>query len=261
MRWRIVKPAIALAALVALTSVLAACGTTGQAAQLLDTSWELDELNGQDAIRDVLVSMTFGKDDKLTGTGGCNRYSGSWEHSESRKLDLTAGASTRMACEDTIMTQEQAFFQALEATTRYRLDEDELNLYNADGVEIAEFDRMRPTELTRTQWQVVAFNDGQQAVIPVLEDSTLLAVFDADDGISGQGGCNTFTGGYSRVGANGLEIGELAQTLMACDQPIMDQETQFLQALRQAHTFELGKGTLDLRAEDGSLLVTFHEAN
>lgn len=261
MRRRIIKPTIVLAALVALTTVLAACGTTGQAARLLDSTWELDELHGQDAIRNVLVSMTFAKDDKLTGTGGCNRFVGSWKHSDSRNLDLTAGGSTRIACEKAIMTQEQAFFQALEDTARYRLDEDELELYNADGVEIAEFDRIRPTELTRTQWQVVAFNNGQQAVVPVLDDSTLLTMFDPDGTVSGQSGCNTFTGDYSRGSDSSMEIGELAQTLMACDQPIMDQETQFLAALKQADTYELGKGTLDLRAEDGSLLVMFRESN
>ncbi len=241
------------------SAILAACGTTGQAAQFLDTEWELDGLNGQDALNGVLVSMKFGEDGKLTGNGGCNRFMGSWDHTGSRELSLSAGGSTMMACDETIMKQEQAFFQALEQTARYKLDRDELDLYDANGRELAELDRVRPTEMTRTNWEVLAFNNGQEAVVSV-DGTTMSMVFDPDGTVSGNSGCNTFVGNYKR-GTDTLEFGDLAQTAMACDDGIMKQEQAFLAALKQSKTYELGKGTLDLRGEDGALMVMLREAN
>lgn len=237
------------------SAILAACGTTGQAAQFLGTEWELDELNGQDAIRGLLVSMKFGDEDQLTGTGGCNRFVGSWEHTGFRTMTLSAGGSTMMACDEDIMAQEQAFFQALENTARYERDGNELDLYDANGVELAEFDLLVPTELTRTTWEVLAFNNGQEAVVSV-DGTTMTAMFLPDGTVSGNAGCNTFSSSYTR-GADTLEFGEIAQTAMACDQGIMIQEQGFLAALAQSKTYELGKGTLDLRSADGQLLVMF----
>ena len=87
---RIYGAALSLAALVMLGSLLAACGTTGKAATLLDTEWELTQLNGKEALPNILVSMKFGEDGKLNGTGGCNRFMGSWKHSGSNQLALQA---------------------------------------------------------------------------------------------------------------------------------------------------------------------------
>ena len=241
------------------SAILAACGTTGQAAQFLGTQWELDELNGRDALRGVLVSMQFGEDGRLTGTGGCNRFMGSWEHTGFRKMTLSAGGSTMMACDEPIMVQEHAFFQALENTARYERDGNELDLYDADGVELAELDLLVPTELTRTQWEVLAFNTGQESVVSV-DGTTMTAMFSPDGTVSGNAGCNTFSSSYKRGTADTLEIGVIAQTAMACDAGIMTQEQGFLAALGKSKTYELGKGTLDLRGSDGQLLVMFHES-
>jgi heat shock protein HslJ len=74
--------------------------------------------------------------------------------------------------------------------------------------------------------------------------------------IGGFSGCNTFSGVY---GTNGdvVAIGKLGTTMMACDQPVMDQETAFLAALQ-------GGSRIDIRASDrvnltdrnGQLLVS-----
>jgi heat shock protein HslJ len=53
----------------------------------------------------------------------------------------------------------------------------------------------------------------------------------------------------------------IAMTLMACDQPIMDQETMYIQALERTATFELGDETLILRSEDGTMQVWFKDAD
>jgi heat shock protein HslJ len=106
----------------------------------------------------------------------------------------------------------------------------------------------------------MAINNGQQAVVGVLDGTTITAVFDTDDAVSGNAGCNTFNAGFSTDGDE-ITIEQPAVTMMACDQPVMDQETQFLQALTQAVTFELGDETLILRDADDAMLVWFREAD
>jgi heat shock protein HslJ len=240
--------------------LLAACGTVGAAGNLLDTEWELEELNGRDALDDVSVTMRLSDDDELSGSGGCNRYFGTWDTGDGDEITLNASGSTMMACEQPVMDQEQAFFEALAATTTYRLDDDELELFNADGREVAEFELLEPATLTGTEWQVTAFNNGQQAIVSALDGTTLTASFDTEDNLSGNAGCNTYNAGFSRDDGE-ITIEQAATTLMACDPPVMEQETQFLQALTQAKTYELGHETLYLRAADGALLVSFREVD
>jgi len=44
---------------------------------------------------------------------------------------------------------------------------------------------------------------------------------------------------------------------MACEENIMNQESQYLAALQKATSYVLGPTTLVLRTSDGSLLVTY----
>ena len=68
--------------------------------------------------------------DKVSGSGGCNRYSGpaviKGENARFGPL-----ASTRMACEH--LDIEQAFFNALEGVRTYSADDERLILLAADG--------------------------------------------------------------------------------------------------------------------------------
>ncbi|HEX5165583.1 MAG TPA: META domain-containing protein [Thermomicrobiales bacterium] len=256
------KSGIWLVGILAASMLLAGCGGEASADSLTGTKWELDELNGRDALDDVLVTMQLDDDDDLSGTSGCNRYIGSWETDDGDKITLEPSGLTMMACDQPVMDQEQAFLEALASAVRFDLGVDELELYNAEGREVAEFDRLKPINLMRTPWVVVAINDGENRAVPVLEGTTLMALFESeDDRLSGQGGCNTFTTTYSRDGEEMTIETPIAATLMACDQPVMDQETMFFEALGRTATFELGDETLLLRSEDGSMQVWFKDAD
>jgi heat shock protein HslJ len=160
------------------------------------------------------------------------------------------------------MDQELAFLEALTSVVRFELEDDDLEFYNAEGKEVAEFERIKPVNLMRTPWVVVAINNGENSAVPILPDTTLTALFESeDDRLSGQSGCNTFTTSYSRDGEEMTIETPIAMTLMACDQPIMDQETMYIQALERTATFELGDETLILRSEDGTMQVWFKDAD
>jgi heat shock protein HslJ len=61
--------------------------------------------------------------------------------------------------------------------------------------------------------------------------------FDADGKLAGGGVCNRFFGGFTLTG-EGLSIGDVGSTQMACEDALMAQERQLLDALRKIERFD-----------------------
>lgn len=103
-------------------------------------------------------------------------------------------------------------------------------------------------------WNVTGYNNGAEAVVSPITGTTLTATFAEDGAVSGNAGYNTFNGRYTLDGTS-LTVGPLATTMKACEQEIMDQETQFLTALQTPATVETSGATLTLRADSGATQV------
>lgn len=73
-----------------------------------------------------------------------------------------------------------------------------------------------------------------------------------DDGrLFGRGSCNNFNAAYTLTGEN-LTIGQAASTMMACEEPLMQQERRFLDVLQQVTRFEISdSGALVLVDRNG----------
>lgn len=69
----------------------------------------------------------------LSGSTGCNRYSGAYEL-EGGFLTLSATGSTRMACGEALMRLEASYLEALRATGSFRLNGSRLDLLGESGV-------------------------------------------------------------------------------------------------------------------------------
>ena len=105
---------------------------------LAGTSWRLVELNGQPVIGTEPLTLNFGTDGRVSGYGGCNQFSGEYRQNGA-SLRIGPLLSTRRAClEPALNTQETAYFQALESTTRYSIEGGQLVLYRGNQV-IARF--------------------------------------------------------------------------------------------------------------------------
>lgn len=127
----IVKAAVAVAGGWALALAMAAPG----AAQDISGSWSAIELAGE-PVRGPSVSFDDGR---LTGSGGCNRISGS---AVITGVDVKFGPliSTRMMC-DGKMEAEAAFIAALEAAKTIEEIDGVLTLKDTAGVALAKFTR------------------------------------------------------------------------------------------------------------------------
>lgn len=77
-----------------------------------------------------------------------------------------------------------------------------------------------------------------------------------DEGfVAGHGSCNRFRGGYTLTG-EGLQIGKLASTMMACEPVAMAQEHALLQRLEATKSFDIrADGALILKDGSGGTLV------
>lgn len=77
-----------------------------------------------------------------------------------------------------------------------------------------------------------------------------------DKSVKGNTGCNSFFGKYT-LDLYALAFADIASTEMACEQPIMDVENAFLQALRNTGSYQLQNGELTLYSKtDRSVLLT-----
>jgi heat shock protein HslJ len=167
-------------------------------------------------------------------------------------------ASTMMMCEQAVMDQESAFLNALGMAKTFAIDGEQLTLTGGDGAKLAIF-AAQSQELAGSNWEVTAYNNGNQAVVGVLEGTTLTASFGEDGSLSGNSGCNQYTGTY-KVDGNQITIGPLASTMMMCSDPaeVMDQEAQFLAALQSAASYEIEGNVLQLRTADDALAGMFN---
>jgi Heat shock protein len=77
-------------------------------------------------------------DKRVIGSGGCNRLTGSYQL-ESNKLTFSQMAGTMMACPSG-MEHEQAFHDALRRAATWRIDGEKLELSDASGTVIAQFE-------------------------------------------------------------------------------------------------------------------------
>lgn len=59
--------------------------------------------------------------DRISGSGGCNRFTGSYQ-TDSNKLSVGALGSTRRACEEPVMNQEAKYLTALQGAQQYQVN-------------------------------------------------------------------------------------------------------------------------------------------
>jgi len=241
--------------------ILAACTSSGaqQGGNLTGKVWALTELMGKAPLAGTGISAEFTADGTVAGSAGCNRYSGTYTVSGGNITFSTQLAMTMMMCEQPVMDQESAYMQALGEAKTFAVNGDQLTLTGGDGTKLAVY-KAQSQDLAGTNWEVTAYNNGKQAVIGVLEGTTLTASFGKDGALSGNSGCNDFNGPY-KVDGDQITIGPLASTMKMCSDPVgvMDQEAQYLAALQSAAKYQIEGNVLQLRTKDDALAAMFNK--
>lgn len=111
-------------------------------AALENTYWKLTRLGDEvvtlsNAEREPYLVL-HSEEQRVGGFGGCNRLTGSYSLS-GETLTFSQMAATMMACDDG-MEQERAFSKTLEKVARWRIEGETLELFDAAGVSLAQFE-------------------------------------------------------------------------------------------------------------------------
>ena len=88
-------------------------------ADLKGITWRLSRLGRNERVPEgVKVTAVFG-DGRVSGSGGCNRYSAAVVETDPQGFSIGPAASTRMACPDPAGGFEDRYFSALQAANRF----------------------------------------------------------------------------------------------------------------------------------------------
>ena len=109
--------------------------------------------------------------------------------------------------------------------------------------------------LEGTTWQLARYQSSSGAMADVPAGVETTAVFKAGT-VSGNGGCNTYSGPYTQSGAS-LTFGQLATTMMACPDPQMSVESAYYAALAKSATYTAVADALTIFDASGNALLVY----
>lgn len=112
------------------------------------------------------------------------------------------------------------------------------------------------TALVGTGWAVTALVGTQGSADEVYPGTELTMFFGADGNLGGSAGCNSYRGAYE-ISGESIIIGPVGATRKFCAEPagVMVQESLFLKALETASVYRLRGDQLELRGEDGNVVI------
>jgi len=194
----------------------------------------------------------------MSGEATCNAYNAPYTTRGSRMTIGPDIATTMRACTDAAArAAEQQYLARLAKVTTYRVVGRTLSLRAGRSV-VLRYRASVPARALLGRWEATSYYTGS-AIQSVSSNATLTATFAADH-VSGDGGCNAFSGPYETTGS-AITIGPLAATTRLCGDEALDtQEARYLAALGLATSYSVTPTRLQLFRADGGIAVEFQSA-
>jgi heat shock protein HslJ len=248
------RTAIALVALSALA--LAACGSDSDSASgstptaddLAGQGFESTEVTGYDLVEGTTIKLGF-ETDTLGAQAGCNSQSGGYSIADGA-LDVSAMASTMMACDEALMDQDAWLAEFLTSSPEISLDGDTLTLTGSDAT--ISLEAVAATPLEGTTW-VLTGTVATEAISSLPPDAeATLTITDGQAAI--QTGCNSGSGTVEITDTT-MTFGPIAITKMACPEELTTLENSVLAVFDGEVTYEIAGDKLSIRkaAADGEI--------
>jgi heat shock protein HslJ len=236
---------------------ISTCASAGSDLMLTGQVWIASELDGNGIIPGTTITAEFKDDGTLSGSNGCNRYNTTYKVDGEEIQINSPMASTLMACPDQVMVQEQTYMQAMGSAETFEISGDELTLFNEASDALVTY-VAGSNELAGTSWEVISYNNGKEAVVSVIIDTTLTADFGEDGQLTGNAGCNSYFASYE-TDENKITIGPAGMTEMFCGDPegVMEQEQLYLAALGTADVYRIEADRMEMRTAEGSMVANF----
>lgn len=117
--------------LIALALAVPASASGQEPSGLAGSEWRVLAIAGETVPEGVAPIIQFRSDGDLTGTGGCNRFTGTYAV-DGGNLVVSPLAATRMACPEPAMAIESRLFATLADVTAFARDRADMVLSGAD---------------------------------------------------------------------------------------------------------------------------------
>jgi heat shock protein HslJ len=248
----------------------AGAGAPGSSSFPTGVNWRLfsytDGKGGMsNIVGDQPITALFRADGTVTGSSGCNQYTAAYTTTGS-SIKITPGISTMMACSPAVMDQESLYFSLMAGATTYSVNGDTLLFFDNTGKATLGYKKPLDTPVTlSTQspvigtWDLLTYNNGNNAMVSVLLGSNISAVFTADGKMAGSSGCNEYSGLYTLHGTT-LGITQVKSTKMACEPDTMTQENQYLALLPKVSTYEMNGDQMVLYTMLGEKILQYKKS-
>lgn len=223
--------------------------------ELSETIWYLQNyFDGSEAILSTLagteVAAYFNEDGRLSGSAGCNNYSGTYQVDE-EMIEIELGPLTTMFCEQPEggMDQEAAYLTALESVTSYRILGDILVMQDDSGREVLKF---KASDLVGYVWMWLEFLENNDTMTQPDNPGNYTLEFHPDGVVNLQADCNNASGSYTVKGSQ-LDIEIMVTTLAACPPESLSEE--YTQLLNDAVAYiRQGEGLfIDIMMDAGTM--------
>lgn len=228
---------------------------TQESPTFINTIWNANNINNNSPIAETAITVQFDDQGRVTGYDGCNSFNSSYVL-DADKITINPNmASTRKACSEAVMSQADTFTKLIITSTQYKLGDGVMVLLQGEKEGLSFIGVTN--SLAKTSWDVIGYNNGKEAVVGPISGTNPTITFGDDGTISGNAGCNTYSGTYS-LNRKNISITTLATTQRECIEPegVMEQESSFLTYLQKADTWFIQGNQLSLRTAEDSLAVT-----
>lgn len=246
------------------TSTTTTAKSSAKTLTLVGPTWVLASSPSLGASLDGLDVYAQFADGRITGKNGCNNYSGAYTASGSELTISSSLTSTLIGCRGAAATVETAYMARLPRTQSYEIHGERLTLLDRSGTVLLGYTASTAADLNGN-WNVTSYYTGS-AIQSVNVSTALTAKFTTNQAsgtqVSGNSGCNTYSGKVATTGNDGIAIGPLAVTQRACvDNAVNEQEQHYLAALELATTYRVTRTRLELFRADGGFAATFERAS
>ncbi|MAY83299.1 MAG: heat-shock protein HslJ [Flavobacteriales bacterium] len=226
----------------------------------LNKGWTLAEINGGPFNRMMPIpNLQIDLSKKtISGTSGCNQYTGSIEYLGTSKVVFSPIVSSRRACIGKNIEAE--YYAALDQIKSYEVDK-ELIFLDEEGKALLKYlpgiqqTKMRTAgseQRLHDIWVLSRLNGNpvsRKEPLPRLEINLTKNMIMGDDG------CNTYRGPISTVNDSALVFGVLAVTEKACMKQTIAQS--YYEAMSEVSSYQFEERLLILVDEEGNEVLAF----
>lgn len=231
-------------------------GETATRDPLAGTKWEITSVWDGGVTTpthpNTIATLVF-VDGSAGGSTGCNRFSSAYSV-DGDAITFREPVVTGSACDPEHAGQGDAVIQALQAAKRFAMSDQQLELADAGGTVQLQLRPAGVLPLEGITWWLVWYGNGTSP----FDGTDISLTFRTEGTLTGIAGCNDYSADY-RIRDDQLSIEAVTHTEKACLEPdgVMNQEADYLEAIRQSASFTTTLTGLELLDADGNPIAEY----